>query len=439
MTATNLLKTLFGITILLYLGLWTQTSAADDLSTTNRQALGSFWTAAEERAGPVTVLSFGDSMADSLRSIAWALLNLWIPRLGVAGFSFNNYANNCNANTTNGTQALGPNQFWFSANYQVPPGGGLWWSKETSPGGLLTDHLGVYYVAQPDGGTFTLSVSTNSGPWGSVLAVDGYSPVTEGRFTNIDLDLDWHRLRVDGQTGTNYILGARLLNYQTNGLNITFIEYPGIGLSDVTNVPLAIRSPVFAALAPDLLIWHMKEDGSDATRQRLVDCEQWWSNAIPCGSVLYVGTPYISVDTNSTWTIDQNTLVRSVAVTYGRAYVDCMTPCHSYWWMVTNGYMLDETHENPQGSQYLANIAWNDLGFFALRTPRVLAINSLQNGINLNYQTTTGILYSIESSPDFVVWQPLSTNSGDGLPVSTNLVPSAATTSYRLRLQPAPN
>src|SRR5881397_3649594 len=53
---------------------------------------------------------------------------------------------------------------------------------------------------------------------------------------------------------------------------------PGSGY---TNIPWSIRVPVFQALAPDLLIWHMKEDGSEATRLRLIECEQWWSNALP--------------------------------------------------------------------------------------------------------------------------------------------------------------
>jgi len=303
----------------------------------------------------------------------------------------------------------------------------------------MTDHLGVYYVAQPAGGTFTLSVSTNTGPWASVLTVDGYAPAPEGRFTNIALALDLHRLRVDGQTGTNVILGPQLLNSQSSGIHIAFTDYPGISLGDVTNVPLAIRVPVFRALAPDLLIWHMKEDGSETTRQRLIECEQWWSNAVPNCSVLYIGTFYVNLDTNSTWTIDQNTAVRSVAVSYGRTYMDCMTPCNSYQWMVTNGYMADVSHLNYQGSQYLANFIWNDLGFFALRTPRELTIQPGQNQLNLGFQTSTGILYTLESSPDFMHWQPLFTLPGDGQPVSTNLAATAASAFFRLRLRPAAN
>jgi hypothetical protein len=107
--------------------------------------------------------------------------------------------------------------------------------------------------------------------------------------------------------------------------------------------------------------------------------------------------------------------------------------------MVTNGYMLDQTHENTQGSTYLANFVWNDLGFFALRTPRVLAIQPDQQGINLSYQTVGGIVYTLESSPDFISWQQLFALPGNGFAVSTNLARTGTSANYRLRLQPAPN
>ena len=37
--------------------------------------------------------------------------------------------------------------------------------------------------------------------------------------------------------------------------------------------------------------------------------------------------------------------------------------------MLANGFMADRTHLNLGGSQYLADFAWNDLGFFALGSP----------------------------------------------------------------------
>jgi hypothetical protein len=411
-------------------------ASAATLSTTNSSALRNFWLAADQTQRPVTVLSFGDSMADSYRSISYCLMNQFVGRLGVAGYSLRNYANTLLWNLTNGTQHIdGPSPFWFSDHFELPPGGGMWWEAQAWPGGLVCDRLGVFYVAWPGGGRFTLSVSTNSGPWTQLLTVDGFSPSTVGRFTNLDMSLDHYRLRVDSLSGTNVVVGAQVLNRHTNGVHVAFTDYPGIALSDVTNVPLAIRAPIFAALAPDLLIWHMKEDGSEATHQRLLENEQWWSNSIPNCSVLYIGTPYASVDLTSTATVDQNTLVRSVAVAFHRAYVDCMDPAVSFDWMYLQGYMADGTHENVLGNQYLEHFAWNDLGFFALGTPLRLSCAMVQSQLNVSFQTVSGIRYTLESSSDFSTWQTNLTVSGGAqiTYVSTDPVPRK---NFRLRLQP---
>ncbi len=411
---------------------------AVDLSTTNRNSLEQFFNVANQTARPVTVVSFGDSMANSYQSIAFVMMDQFVARLGLAGCSLDNWRNNLIRTVTNGAWFIGPSDLWFAESIHIPPGGGVWWWKETSPAGIISDSLGLFYVAQPNGGPFTVSVSTNNGPWGALMTLDGYADPPVGRFTNIMVDLDYHMLRVDGVSGTNVILGVRVMNSQSIGVNVSFLDYLGIGLDDVTNIPLSIRTPILQALAPDLLIWHMKEDGTEATRQRLIEGEQWWSNSAPNCSVLYIGTPYVSTDTNSTWTIDQNTVVRSIALSYHRAYVDCMTPAVSYPWMVSQGFMSDETHENLQGNTYLEGFAWNDVGFFALRTPRILAISPGQNQITLNFSTATNILYTLESTPDLLNWQPVLTNVGDGTTISTNFPTTAGSRLFRLSLRPAP-
>jgi hypothetical protein len=411
---------------------------AADLSTTNREALQHFFEAAAPPKRPVTILSFGDSMADSYRSIAYVLMNRFTERMGVAGYSFNNYANSLLFNLTNGTRLLPPSSLWFSTCFLVPPGGQLWWTKEFSDNGILSDNAGIFYVSLSFGGKFTLSISTNGGPWGTLLTVDGFSSSPIGGFTNVALGLNFHRLRIDGLLGNNVILGPQLLNTRSSGINAAFTDYPGITLGQVTNVPLSIRTPIFQALAPDLLIWHMKEDGTEVTRQRLIECEQWWSNALPNCSVLYIGTPYVWLDTNTTWTIDQNTVVRSVALDYHRAYMDCMTPSVSYDWMLSQGFMSDETHLNYQGSSYLAGFVWGDLGFFSLRAPHSLTIQSLGQQIRLSYGTAPNILYTLESSEDRILWEPLVSTTGTGMTMTTNLQPTGPPRWFHLRLNPGP-
>ena len=110
----------------------------------------------------------------------------------------------------------------------------------------------------------------------------------------------------------------------------------------------------------------------------------------------------------------------------------------SYCWMLTNGFMADGTHLNYQGSKYLAGFVWDDLGFFALRSPRRLAIQSLSAQFKLSYATAPNILYTLESSEDLIQWQPLVSTVGDGAMMSTNLSASSLRRSFRLRLTPNP-
>src|SRR5437870_12076902 len=93
-----------------------------DLSTANRNSLQPFFSATDPPAKPVTILSFGDSMADSYRSIPCILINQFTARMGTAGYAFNNYHNFLNFNLGNGAQVLGPSNFWFSSHFQVPAG-----------------------------------------------------------------------------------------------------------------------------------------------------------------------------------------------------------------------------------------------------------------------------------------------------------------------------
>ena len=65
-------------------------NAANDLGTTNTEALAHFWSTVENSNRPVTVISFGDSMADSYRSPSFHLMNKLIGRCGSAGYSLNN-------------------------------------------------------------------------------------------------------------------------------------------------------------------------------------------------------------------------------------------------------------------------------------------------------------------------------------------------------------
>jgi PKD repeat protein len=346
----------------------TATLRAQDLSTTNVNMLTHFWAAVQATNRPVTVVSFGDSVANSYASPTFSVINMMVESLGVAGYSLNPYNNTTLYNVTNGAQLItGPTTLWFSDYYQLPPGGTLWWEDQNSSNGIYSDRLGVFWVAQPQGGPMTFSVSTDQGAWTPLLAINGYAAVATGQYTNVVVAPDFHRIRVDAVAGTNYVLGPQLLSQTASGVHVAFMDKGGIALSDVTNVPSAIRTPIFAALSPNLLIWHMKEDGSTTTSNGLMTCEQWWSNAAPNCDVVYIGTPYTAYDTNPATpiTVQQNTLVRYIALQYNRGYCDLMNPSVSWPWMNSLGFMSDGVHFTYNGGLYLAGFTWNEF-FFSL-------------------------------------------------------------------------
>lgn len=346
----------------------TASADAQNLSTTNVNMLTHFWAVAQATNRPVTVVSFGDSVANSYASPTFSVINMMVATIGVAGYSLNNYGNATLYNLTNGAQLVtGPTPLWFTDYYQLPPRGTLWWNDQTSANGVYSDKLGVFWVAQPQGGQMTFSVSTDQGAWTPLLTLNGYAATATGQYTNVVVTPDFHQIRVDGVAGTNYVIGPQLLLQTTSGVHVAFMDKGGIALSDVTNVPSAIRTPIFAGLSPDLLIWHMKEDGSTTTSNGLMVCEQWWSNAAPACDVVYIGTPYTAYDTNpaTAITVSQNTLVRYIALQYNRAYCDLMDPSVSWPWMNALGFMGDEVHYTYNGGLYLAGFMWNEL-FYAL-------------------------------------------------------------------------
>lgn len=210
---------------------------------------------------------------------------------------------------------------------------------------------------------------------------------------------------------------------------------PGRSSGQVTNVPLAIRQPIFAALNPDVIIWHMKEP-LDGLNDRMEECERWWSNSAPSSAVIYIGTPWGDYDATSTQTLDQNTIVRNIALKYHRAYADLMQPTVSFSWLVGNDFMADGVHLNSAGGRYCANIMWDDLGFFALGLNRKLSLTKSGSQLNLSYDTSIGAVYRLEVSTNLQTWSGVMTNPIGNTLFSTNFIPPTTPAFYRLGLLP---
>jgi len=420
--------------VIVVIGLFAQQTIAEDFYTTNVSKLARFIAKANANSSPVTVLSFGDSMADSYRSVTFYTMRKLEDRLGASGYAFNNYRNKLLYNLSGSAAIVSPSAFWFTKHWRLMPGDGLWWQAETVPGGIYSDKASLFIVGHPGGGMLQVSISTNTGAWSELLVTNAYSPTPQGMVLEFSMAPNFYRLRADSLTGTNYIIAPRLFNSHSKGVVFAFMDEGGIALSTVTNVPRTIRDPIMNALNPDLIIWHMKEDGSTSTSNRMVECETWWKSAAPQADVLYIGTPWTAYDATNTLTMDQNRVVRSIALNEDRAYCDLMQPAISYDWLHTNALLADEVHLNNAGGQWGASVLWDDVGFFALRRPSTIAINFVGGIPTASFQTVTGITYSVEGSTNLSSWDLVNTIPGDGL---THLQPLGEGTNYmRLRLQP---
>jgi hypothetical protein len=206
-----------------------------DLASVNRDQTAHFWRAVEQSNGPVTVLAFGDSVSLSHRSIQLWLFQTLAARLGVAGFSLQNSFNKLLYQMQDGTTGSWSDANWWTPYFKVPPKGILFWTNQDhSLGSLTCDQLGVFYIAHPGGGMFTLSVSTNGGPWSAaLLTVNGYAPEPSGGYASLSLPRTPYQLRVDGVSGTNIILGPQLVDSTSPGINIAFMAQDGANLDEV--------------------------------------------------------------------------------------------------------------------------------------------------------------------------------------------------------------
>jgi hypothetical protein len=411
--------------------------AADPL-TINREQLEPFAQVYRDRPGTVRVLSFGDSMADSYRSISFHMISRMLEQRPLAGASFNNSFGSSLFSSTNGASAVPPSALWFSHQFRIPAGASAQWTSTTQPQGLRANHLGVYWIAQPSGGAFRIMISAAGAPWAELAQLNGYAPQPIGSVTNFSLSLTEYRVQVQSLSGTNFLLGPELVNTQTKGLHVAWLDYGGITVQQVVSVPRAIRDPILQAFAPDLLLWHFKEGYSalSSLPAALAENEDWFVSSSPNMQVLYFGTPYASDSAAGAHTVAENNLVRDFAAAHNRPFVDCMTPGISFDWLQSNGYMADQVHPSSSGGAFLAEAAWHDLGLASRFADRRLSLTRSGGALLLETTLSPGLIYSFESSVNLTDWITFHTRTNESGAAQIRIAPQAEMQNFRFRFAP---
>lgn len=412
-----------------------------DLSSINTNHLENLFRAAETKEGPVTVVAFGDSLQIPWRSVGRHLFATLESKIGFSGIALAGQSPNLAVKQLLGdTRRIGPDELWWMDSWELPPGSAMFWTNQAHhTGSLVADSLGVHFIASPQAGEFTVSISTNGGPWVPLATVNAFSVEPEGRLAEYSVPLNLYRLRVESNNGTNRILGPMLVNSTSTGIVPVYLWKDGINLNQILGTPPEVLEPVIANLQPDLIIWHMKElgdIGSTALETRLDELEALWRRTAPQADVVYIGTPYEAKDTNSVYvpyTEKQNSIVRSAALRHDRAYVDCMTPFESYEAMLDQGYMDDKVHPGNTCYEVMADLVWRELGLFALGLDRKLRFDSAAS--NLSWATVPGVHYTIEASEDFQEWMPIHESEGNGSPQKQGVPAKSPARFFRLKLE----
>ena len=410
-----------------------QSTNSAALFSTNVSQIQWFWRAVERSNGPGTVLSFGDSMADPSRSIQQELFGRLQDKLGKSGYSLLAWWRDFSG----GAGLANPDTNWWAFHGSLPPGGSFHFDEWEW---LPCDQVGLYWVAQPCGGDFTVRLSTNFQGWSApLMTLDGYAATPVGRYTNFPVARQpFYRLRLDGLGGTNAIVGPEFTDRASNGVHVAYMSRGGANLNQVLSISTNVLYPILAGLNPQLAVFHMKEladIGELEFSNRLVELEVMWRACVTEGDVAYLGTPYDIRDSLGEHTGRENLVLRQAAVRDQRTYLDCMTPCVSYAAMTNNGYLgPDGIHPSDACDKFLVDVIWPQLGFFALRMDRRLNVEAANGEIVIQWPTATNVIYQVERSLDLITWTAVHTNCGNGTAASWTNPPGQSGSFFRTRL-----
>lgn len=416
----------------------------EDLSSVGLDGISGFWKAAETSETPVTVLSFGDSLQSPWRSLGGQFNQRLQAKLGFAGYTLGAQLGPLAvAAYEGGAKLLDADEIWWTASSSLPSKGAIQWRNLEHPTGCsLADTIGLYFFTSPSPAQFSVLVSSNGGPWLKLASIQAQSLENQARTTQFSLPLGYYQIRLEGESGTSRILGPEMYQSRSHGIKPVFLAQDGCDLNQILSTPPAVLFPILTQIRPHLILWHMKEIayiGPVVLSNRLRDLEIVLRKTVPQAEVIYIGTPYEQRDTANAVTVAQNRIVRAAAVEAGRAYFDGMSPFHSYDAMVSKGYLDDSEHPSNLLYAEMARMAWDELGFYALRSKRHLDAGLLAGSQVIRYDTSPGLVYRLESSPNLVDWTPrlVSQIPPSGSPPViryTNTLPGFA--SYRLIVLP---
>ncbi len=247
--------------------------------------------------------------------------------------------------------------------YYIPEGGTV-----IDGGGEYADEIVIFYIQEPDAGTFKLQTKTVSGQGqGTWEDIEDY--------TNVDADGDielktitipyeetgQHQVRIVGLTGIVRSLRGYIRSTKNSGVELSISAGSGADLTQWDAIDPDFFQTYFSEMNFDLMYMEWK-DPIEGWADALESTYQKFLTACPNMDWCLIGTSPVWSEDNNAVTKESNAILKAHADTHDLFYHDSFPSCKSYEELVRLGWNGDGTHLAAAADTWRASILMQKMG-----------------------------------------------------------------------------
>lgn len=285
---------------------------------------------------------------------------------------------------------------WWGLWHRATNGTTVQWGTYGSSTGAVATHIGFYWRAQPQGGSFSFRISKDGAAFTEQAVLDGYAAVPEARYTNWTVTAGAYRVQAAISTDvTNVYIGPEIYDTRNNGVVGFYVNKGGLNLSQLGQVPAGVWDGVLTNFNPDLIIYNMAEVpdiGETAFEQHLTNTWAAWTRKAT-NAVVWVTGQAFRGNSDDYMHARENIILRRAALDNGWIYTDTRADAQSWERSIALGYMRGSTvsedivHFAPAGAKALGWAALRKAGL--AQSARVSSGNSTVTVIATNNPSAT--------------------------------------------------
>lgn len=275
--------------------------------------------------------------------------------------------------------------------YQVRTSGTITWGQAVAGAQqyMASTSWSVYVIEEPTGGTYTVQYQPLGGAWTTQISGSSATYVSGTRLAvkSFTLSEDMYKIRLFTTSGTVRVIGARGENTGRPGVVSTYVARGGLPMSSEMIVSGSMISPVIADIAPDLVIFHQKDNLSDYPNYAPTVLQRWLSVTGSATDYCLLGTTQTSGTDTDTPLI--NVWLANYANSQGWAYFDCNQAVGGWAGINRVGWgSPDPVHLDIEASNFLASVFGQQFGLDrTTQTKQLLKTYGDGNGTQYSFGT----------------------------------------------------